>query len=61
MGISGDQWICECGTYNLFLRKRCRDCARPKSSAIADVDVMTMLQKAKENELVPLIVTKDEE
>jgi hypothetical protein len=22
----GDQWICPCGTHNIFLRANCRDC-----------------------------------
>lgn len=22
----GDQWICPCGTHNIFLREHCRDC-----------------------------------
>lgn len=25
--IWGDQWLCPCGTGNLFLRKLCRTCA----------------------------------
>jgi hypothetical protein len=28
--IWGDQWLCPCGTHNLFLRKKCRDCGEAK-------------------------------
>jgi hypothetical protein len=28
--IWGDQWLCPCGTANLFLRKKCRTCGEPQ-------------------------------
>lgn len=29
MSIWGDQWLCPCGTFNLFVRKKCRNCSEP--------------------------------
>jgi len=38
----GDQWICVCGTHNIELRKKCRECRVPRE--IAEVGFETALE-----------------
>jgi hypothetical protein len=37
MSTWGDQWICECGTHNFFLRPKCRRCGKSIDDRVADV------------------------
>ena len=36
MSIYGEQWICKCGTHNLFIRERCRNCAEIRVNKIGE-------------------------
>lgn len=45
--IWGEQWVCPCGTHNLFLRKRCRDCGADRNVGAAIETVTDILQNFK--------------
>lgn len=49
--IWGEQWVCPCGTHNLFLRKRCRDCGADKSVGAVIETVTEILQNFKEGKM----------
>lgn len=49
--IWGDQWVCGCGTHNLILRRKCRDCGLPQELKLANEalgEMMTAIQ-SREN------------
>lgn len=45
----GEQWICRCGTHNLWLREVCRECGAPRIvgevSRESPFDVMGNVEK----------------
>jgi hypothetical protein len=47
--IWGDQWLCPCGWYNLFVRKRCRNCGEPALPNEKIVTVFEALSDARGN------------
>jgi hypothetical protein len=46
--IWGDQWLCPCGTHNLFIRLKCRSCSEPKLPDDKVESAFATLQKVKE-------------
>lgn len=42
--IYGDQWLCPCGWYNLFLRSRCRNCGGAKLPDEKTESIFAVLQ-----------------
>jgi hypothetical protein len=43
--IYGDQWICRCGTHNLELRVKCRECGQPKGNAVGHETAKEVLER----------------
>ena len=43
--LYGDQWQCKCGTWNMTLRKNCRECGHPQSEAVKTEDSLQMVNR----------------
>lgn len=46
--IWGEQWKCGCGTHNLLLRRKCRDCGLPQELGVGEESVADVMEKRKD-------------